>query len=530
MEKRKVFRSFIFILLPISLLLLSSSGNTQERKNPFIAEWDDSIQQLKPGDPYSLTVKVSVPEGHFIYQEKTALELSDLGGLIQIGKTTPPTQRKKDPFTQKEMDVYAHDFEITVKLKVPDDFPTGRTTLKGEVRYQGCSQDFCYRPVKTPVLVPIHVVSKTSPPLSEATPPSPPASTFHWGDLLKVGQWESLLELNAFALLALSFLAGVLTDFTPCVLPIIPLTLAVIGIRRERTIGHNFLLSLTLVCGMAFTYSVLGLGSAFLGLKLGFLFQSRYFLAFLVLFFIAASLAMFEVLRIELPLWLRNAMGTLGGSGYRGAFLAGLSIGFVASPCVGPIVGPLLIFVAKTQQVLFAYGLGMGSLFLLGGTFYSTLGSKLRGGGYTQTLKKALATFMLAPALYYGYVLYAQGGKHEGWHENLTQGFSVAQAQNKPVIIDFYADWCLPCKELDWKTFASPEVKAVWGDIVGIKIDCTLESQNCSEAVNRYGVIGWPTILFLDKNLQVQEDLSVLGGFVEPQKMRALIEELKRRG
>ncbi len=548
MTKRKLLNFFILFFL------FSSGGWAQDRKNPFLVEWDDSIQSLKPGDTYSLKLSFHVPEGYFIYRDKTEVSLKPLPDLKIIQKTYPPSQTHVDPFIKKPVQVYLHDFEIMILLKLSSQAPLGRQTLEGELRYQGCSDDFCYRPMKVPLLIPLDVVSSlpsqpTLPQSSHQTAGgqasliahrsalSPQFPANFW-EILKEGKLEHLLSLNPFLFLFLVFLGGVLTDFTPCVLPIIPLTLAVVGVKKNRSLVHNMGVSLSLVLGMACTYAALGLLSAFLGLRLGFLFQSVYFLFFLILFFIFLSLALWGVIHFELPLAMRNFLGKVGGDGFRGAFLAGLTIGFIASPCVGPLIAPLLLWVAQAQNlmwgagVLFVYALGMGSLFFVTGTFFSTFGSRLRGGRYTEFLKKILALLILLPALYYGYILVHQSlGKQEkaGWVHSLSQGLEQAKTGQKPMVIDFYADWCLPCLELDQKTFADLKVQKTLEDFVKIKIDCTLETPHCNEAVRRFGVIGWPTVLFLDKNQVLQKDLSVVGGFVGPEKMQKILEEIQNR-
>lgn len=351
---------------------------------------------------------------------------------------------------------------------------------------------------------------------------------------------EKLLELSPALLLLLVFIAGILTDFTPCVLPIIPLTLAVVGAKKGRHVLHNFGISLTLVLGLSITYALLGVLTAALGLSFGFLFQSKYFLIFLILFFVVMALGLLGVFNFQLPYRVRNFFGHVGGEGYKGAFLAGLSIGFIASPCIGPLMGPILLLVAKGQDLvwgallLFVYGLGMGSLFLIGGTFYSTLGSRLRGGKHTETFKKILAITILLPAIYYSWVLLKKPSStlnsNIAWQHSYSQGLQLATNQNRPMLIDFYADWCFPCLEIDEKTFKNKEVQASLVDVIAVKIDCTQETPECNEAVAKFNVVGWPTLLFFDASGQIQSDLSVIGGFVGPEKMLEILDTLKKRG
>lgn len=555
MQKRKYFWILLCFLQFWALILPA-----QDRRNPFLVEWDDSVQKVKPGEVYTFRVKFHVPEGHYLYADKTEVDLTKLGVFQILKKEFPQAQKHFDPFLKAETDAYLQDFEVKILLKAPATTALGRSDVEGQVRYQGCSSDFCYRPMKAAFILPLEI-SKTADKVSSETLTLPPNNVSEilpesfaapsssiaptnevekaklW-TLIKNGQIDGLLGSNLWLVLSLAFLGGLLTCFTPCVLPIIPLTLAVVGIKKNRSALHNLFLSLSLVLGMSTTYASLGLASAFLGLKLGFLFQNPIFLIFLIIFFTAMALSLWGFFQIELPLRWRNYFANLGGSGWKGAFLAGLSIGFVASPCVGPLIGPILLWVAKNQQVaqgmliLFVYGLGMGSLFILMGTFYSTLAGKVKGGHYSDVIKKILALTMLLPALYYVYVvyqIYRPAPPRLSWSHSLEEGFAHSKQNQKPILIDFYADWCLPCIEIEHQTFSNPKVKEAFKDFSTIQINCTTETPACKEAVDRYQVVGWPTILFLTPDLKLQSDLSVVGGFVGPERMLEILNELKNR-
>ena len=148
-------RTFFSFLL---LFFFTFSLQAQEKKNPFLAEWDDSIQKVHPGQNYELKVKFTVPEGFYLYKDKTEINPNVLTALELVKKTFPAGKLKLDPFIKKEVEVYLHSFEVNVLFKVAKNATPGRQTLEGEIKYQGCSQDFCYRPMKTSLLVPIEVL------------------------------------------------------------------------------------------------------------------------------------------------------------------------------------------------------------------------------------------------------------------------------------------------------------------------------------------------------------------------------------
>ncbi|HKX11674.1 MAG TPA: cytochrome c biogenesis protein CcdA, partial [bacterium] len=524
----------------LPLLLFAAPLHGQDR-DPFRVDFQDKVVRVRPGDSFALSVDFKVPKGHYLYDEKTSILFDKTDGLSLIQSERPGAEPHLDPFLKKTVPVYFKDFGQKLVLKVPADAKPGRKTLEATLRYQGCSDEFCYRPIKRIILWPVEVLpmegeikpAKALPgPGGIQMPPAagPPQPSL-W-ELVRESNPERLLEQGKIYLLGLAVFGGILTSFTPCVLPIVPLTLAFVGVRRQKR--GNFLKALALVGGMVAMYSILGFLAASLGLKLGFLFQSRWFLLLTAAFFLIFSLALFDLIPFRLPQSLHQRLSRSGGEGLGGTFVAGLTVGLIASPCVGPLIGPLLLIAARGQDrvygflLLLSYGMGMGLLFLLLGTLYGRFGSFLRAGKWTQALKKGMGVLLLAPAIYYGYVfakpLFAKPVEGQ-WVHQLEKGLSLAKESRKPLLVDFYADWCPPCQELDHKTFSAPEVKAFAENFVMVKVDCTTDDEQCRKATERYEVVGWPTVLFLDSAGRPIPDVKLVGGFADKFQMLALMRQ-----
>lgn len=221
------------------------------------------------------------------------------------------------------------------------------------------------------------------------------------------GFGKELDEKGLWAALLLVFLAGVASSFTPCVYPLIPITISLFGARDVATRREGFALSLVYVLGIVLTYSVMGLGAAALGGVFGGAMQSPIVVVGIsVLFFVLAlsSLGLFE---IKLPAGLQTKLGQTGKKGYFGALLMGLVAGLIAAPCVGPIVAGILVWVAQEQDLLMGwlflsvFALGMGQLFILLGTFSSMISKLPKSGPWMETVKVVFATIFVGMTIYY---------------------------------------------------------------------------------------------------------------------------------
>jgi thiol:disulfide interchange protein DsbD len=344
---------------------------------------------------------------------------------------------------------------------------------------------------------------------------------------------------------AWAFGQGVLVDLTPCVYPLIPVTVAVFGAKGVSKARALFLAS-AYVLGMATLYTSLGLGVALAagGAGFGTWLANPWVVGPLVLILLALAASMFGAFDLQLPSSLENKLSNVGGAGPLGAFLMGLASGLVSAPCTGPVLLNLLAFIAVSADrpggvlyggsLLFTYALGMGTLF-----FAVALGASLFKPGpwmdhvksvfgialivmafyFLRPLSKAFSDFVINPqwGLWLGLGLavlgIAGGAVHRSFHgpmsEKLIKGVAVtvasfgsilvlnnvmyveltadwkkvetmadleaaiarAEQAGKPILIDFGASWCVPCHELEAKTFAAPEVEAELAKYELIKID-----------------------------------------------------------
>ncbi|WP_373044110.1 protein-disulfide reductase DsbD family protein [Vulgatibacter sp.] len=390
--------------------------------------------------------------------------------------------------------------------------------------------------------------------------------------------------------LGMAWMGGVLTSLTPCVYPLIPITMGVIGAREAKSRWKSLGLTTTYVLGMALMFSALGFAAASSGQAFGTVLANRWVLAGLALFFLVMASSMFGAFEIALPQSLARRLNQVGGAGAGGALAMGLVAGLVAAPCTGPVLASLLTFVASAGEplfgvlLLFVYALGVGLPFFLIGAFSLSLP---RSGPWMDGVKSVFGIALVAMALLYlktawpalgsvaagswalvlapagvaaGVLL---GAVHRSWHGGAAErglkaagiGLAVlglflrlaapahagelvawvsdhdaalarAQAEGKPVMIDFYADWCAACKELDKYTYTDAKVAAEAERFVSLKIDGTVEDAAILELYERYAVQGLPTIVFIGSDGKVLEKPRVTG-FVQAPAFLELMQQVR---
>jgi thiol:disulfide interchange protein DsbD len=390
-----------------------------------------------------------------------------------------------------------------------------------------------------------------------------------------------------FALLA-AWIGGVLTSFTPCVYPLIPITVRYFGAMRDTSRGRVVRLAAVYVGGMVVLYASIGTAFAATGTLFGSFLANPWVVGSLAVVCAAMGVSMLGLFSLQLPSGWSTRLSQVGGQSAGGAFGMGLVSGLIAAPCTGPVLLVILTLIAKTGAIFFgfwlmvAFGLGLGVPFLLLAVFSGSLQRLPSGGTWMELVKTVLATAMFVVAVYFiqlawpglrdivhelpisgrgGWVLAAVGlalgilylrsepgllrkvthvatlvtltvGLSVAWLGSETQtpapgvapivwisrhddGMAVARSAKKPVMIDFTADWCAACKELDRKTFVDAKVRAEATRFVAMKLDATEVDAEMEQLWLRYGVLGLPAVVFIDSTGTILEQPRVTG-FVPP--------------
>lgn len=214
---------------------------------------------------------------------------------------------------------------------------------------------------------------------------------------------QAALDGKSFLAYPLVFGAGLLTSLTPCVYPLIPVTVSILGAKKAESKGKAFVLALSYVLGIAVTYAALGAFAALTGSLFGQVASNPWVNIAMAVLLAVLSLNMLEVFQFQLP-GLAGASAGARKAGVVSNFLLGLAFGLVASPCTAPVLGAVLLWVGKTGSVvrgsslLFVFALGMGAFLLAVGTFSSLATTLPKSGNWMIRVKTAMGVLLLGMA------------------------------------------------------------------------------------------------------------------------------------
>jgi len=584
---KNFFAIGIFSILVTSPLSASSTDGSADQvvENPLTASLRFEPTSLPAGGNGTLHIDFNLVEHHKAYVDMLKLKFKNPAQALVGNPTIKPTFVFQDKFSKKDREAFKNHATLSASFEIPEATGDLHGPAEVDLTYQVCSDNYCLFPKTITLAAPLKIISE-EPQLKAGD---------NFAETSPTGFRKALSRGKLFTFLFV-FFAGVLTSLTPCIFPMIPITLAVIGARAA---GHSkfksFTMSLFYVGGIALTYSLLGLLAARTGALFGSLLGSPRVITGIALVFVAMGLSMYGVFEIKLPHFISHRLASKKNDvGFLGAFITGLITGIVASPCVGPVLVAILTYVAETQNMVFGFfllltfALGMGQLFLILGTFSGLIKNLPRSGPWMEVVKFLFGTTMIAAALYYifpiaptrlfealtalalilisgaygaflpnqkldsytaklhkalmfaafllGVILAAHAllgsrllgswtqtsletqnasgnnlSRTSEWRDFSEELLHQALREKKPVIIDFWADWCISCKELEARTFTDPSVLHEGKGFVLLRLDSTQETEVVKKQKLLYHILGLPAIIFYDTTGKMRSDLTLTG-------------------
>jgi thiol:disulfide interchange protein DsbD len=538
-----------------------------------------------------------IAEGYYLYKQRMKLEPVDAArpvGAIVL------------PKGESHYDEYFGDQEI-YRLSVDGSFsvPPGAKSVDVNVTYQGCADaGLCYPPITKTL-----TVSLEGAPAAISTANSPSGGEF-------VSEQDSYAEKikngNLFLVLASFFGAGLLLAFTPCVLPMVPILSGIIAGGGENiSTRRSFMLSVSYVLGMAFTYTAAGIAAGAIGqgFNLQATFNQPWIVTVFSLLFVVLAASMLGLFTIEMPGFIQtrlsNASNDQQAGTYLGVGVMGALSALIVSACVAPPLIAALTVISQTGDVvrggaaLFVMSIGMGTPLLLVG---ASAGKLLpRAGAWMDTVKNlfgvlflAVAAWMLsrivpgwlsmifwaAPAMVLAWVLWnasarnaparnlsralatAAGiygiallagaalgssnplapipqlaGEQQKQLEfkriksvaDLEREVAAASQAGRTVMLDFYADWCVSCKEMEHYTFTEAEVQSALGNTTLLQADVTANDEQDRALLKHFGIFGPPTIAFYGADGKERRNFRVVG-FMKAAEFAAVVRQAVASG
>ncbi len=554
-----------------------------------------SFDKTHPAGEFKIAVEADIEETWHInsnnprdeYLIPTTIMIDDTINFNLLKIAYPEAQDIKLSFSDTPLSVWQGKVYFGGLVKAADNLSPGNYPLIVIVEYQACNDQSCLVPtiVTDTLLIQIagkkDVVNKINQDVFKNIDLSftQNVSIDNSGSSDNI---SNILEESGILLgLIFVFIGGLALNLTPCVYPLIPITIGFFGGQSEGSTKRLVMMGILFVLGLAVTYSIIGVVTSLTGAIFGALLQSPIAIIAVATILIALSLSMFGVYEFKLPDSLVAKAGGAKG-GMFGAFFMGLTLGIVAAPCIGPFVIGLVTYVASKQDPFFGFimffvlALGLGTPYLFLAIFSGKIKNLPRAGEWMQEVEHIFGLILVGMAIYFllplfpdeaaGYILpiymilagifilffekkakgvkvfqifktifsvliigiavYAlipSDTKHINWEPYSDE--SVTEISNRGVIIDFYADWCIPCKELDALTFSDPEVIKVSKEFETYQADLTetlsIEVEHLRE---KYKIVGVPTILILNSK---GEEVERIVGFVTAEEFLNIISNVE---
>lgn len=580
-------KRILLLILPIAVLTLGASrGFAEDLKIISISR----LSVWEPSKNQALKLEIQLPDGFHAYVDQFKIRDIKPEGFKAGQISVKPEVVFYDKFSKKDRKGLYEKGILSLVIEAPEEVGLdSNQTVQFNLRHQICSESVCFLPKDISVTAHVSAISTPGEALL-----APVKESF---SLLK--SFEEAMQTSLLLSFLSVFIAGILTSFTPCIFPMLPITISILG--HNATQGnrlHNFSRALAYVLGIGLTYASLGVAAALTGNLFGAALANKYVLAVLVVLFFAMALSMWGAYELQSPAFIRNRFGTGKSQGIGGALVMGLVAGVVASPCVGPVLVSVLSYVSTTKNVvlgfslLFTFAMGLGLIFLVIGLSSNALRLLPKSGKWMDRVKFLLGAGMWGAALYYAQFLmsdrwwtaliaasfiafavwkgafklhdrnylrrsfllavfvfsttvlllsffkpqylnntfYLQVDEKPAsslnWIDYSEEALLNAQKEGKPVMIDFFAEWCAACHELDKKTFSAPEFQELADQFYLVRFDATEDNEAVQQVLRKYDIKGLPTVMFINRNGVLLKELTFTQfldiGAVQPRMQEAL--------
>ena len=529
-----------------------------------VIKWNISSATLHTDNFMEVPVQLITTDNFSIYQDKVKF-VPPAGSVIHKLKY-PPIVQMSDPLTSKKVNVVRNGY-FSIVLKFAQPFYGDK--IRMPITYVGCTDKICLMP---------HTVEKSAP-IYKSDVALYKDEKNEQSTSSQIDQEETPLKNNLnISFLFLCFIGGILTNLTPCVYPMIPITIRVLAKQAKRPFASSSAYAL----GIMVTYTCLGLFATLSGTIFGSVMSSKGFnisLSIIMVFLAFSMLGFGNFSKIQI---LGNKLGT-GKASLRNSFLMGSGAGLVASPCTGPVLAMLLTYAATNANYLetilllgiYSFGFSLPYVFLGGaaakvtniklspkfqiavklffasvifalGLFYLKvplhsyfkhnpidweliavsflgLGTIMVGIICLSTKLLNRKNFLIAPTIAIGIGLFAFSQKVDfdienkalsvNWTYDENAALTKAQMEDRPILVDAWAEWCLACKKMDETTFRDRKIIDFLrsNGFITLKLDLTESNAQNDVLQKKYNIKGLPTLIIIPRGGDLTEKKLLVG-------------------
>ncbi len=586
---RKIILFLIFLLS-----VFPSELYCQNTQNPDVLNIAPVLlpDEIRPGQGFAFEIMPEIKDGWHInsnqpnsdYLIPSGLRLANNDSFFLESIQYPQSVEYEFDFADEPVSVFEDGFSVTGIIRADHELEPGTYKLPLEFTYQACAPGSCLKPETFRYTANIRV---TGQPLADVENEIVKGADDADYTPSKTGLWDNFagrIESAGLLLgLLLVFVGGLALNLTPCVYPIIPITISYFGAQSEGRTARLFILGLLYVTGMAVSYSLIGVITALTGSVFGGLLQHSAVLVIIAVFFILLALSMFGLYEFKLPKRWVDAAG-IARTGFIGAMLMGLTMGIVAAPCIGPLVLGLVAYVAAIGDpvqgflLFFFLALGLGMPYLFLALFSGKIKSLPSSGKWMQAVRHIFGLVLIGAAIFFvspllpgflktaalpvfglvsavfllffdktagqapgfkgfklvlstlvivlsAYALMPGGNVKPDWEEFSMTAYEGALENNRKMVIVFHADWCLPCQQLEKQTLSDPGAAEKLQKFKVFHVDMTHagnpETMNIQQ---RFNVQGVPTMVLLDSEGNIAERIA---GLISPAAFKNILSQVE---